>query len=51
MQVMQWHIYRPDHQDVIVSEKLELLNCSLKVEQKQAVIGVLNTDARLSGSF
>ena len=52
MQVMQWQIYRPDHQDAIVLEKLKLLNCFLKVEpQKQAVISVLNTDAWLSGSF
>ena len=36
----------PDHQDAIVSEKLKLLKISsLKAEQKQAVVGVLNTDA------
>ena len=36
----------PDHQDAIVSEKLKLLKISsLKAEPKQAVVGVLNTDA------
>ena len=40
-----------NHQDAIVSEKLELLKInSLKTEQKQAVVGVLNTDPWLSGS-
>ena len=39
---------RRDHQD---AEKLKLLNISsLKAEQKQAVVGVLNTDVWLSGS-
>ena len=41
----------PDHQDAIVSAKLKLLKISsLKAEQKQAVVGVLNTHAWLSGS-
>ena len=41
----------PDHQDTIVSEKLKLLKISsLKTEQKQAVVDLLNTDAWLSGS-
>ena len=36
----------PDHQEAIVSEKLELSKASsLKAEQKQAGVGVLNTDA------
>ena len=36
----------PDHQDAIVSEKLKLLKISsVKAEQTQAVVGVLNTDA------
>jgi len=36
----------PDHQDAIVSAKLKLLKISsLKAEQKQAVVGVLNTHA------
>ena len=40
-----------NHQDAIVSEKLKLLEMnSFKAEQKQAVVGVLNTDAWLSGS-
>ena len=51
MQVMQWcgssRSSRRDRQ----SEKLQLLKISyLKAEQKQAVVGVLNTDAWLSGS-
>ena len=41
----------PDHQEAIVSEKLKLSKAStLKAEQKQAGVGVLNTDAWLSGS-
>ena len=41
----------PDHQEAIVSEKLKLSEASsLKAEQKQAGVGVLNTDAWLSGS-
>ena len=40
-----------DHQDAIASEKLQLLKISYsKAEQKQAVVGVLSTDAWLSGS-
>ena len=36
---------------MIVSEKLKLLKISsLKAEQKQAVVSVLNTDTCLSGS-
>ena len=41
----------PDHQEAIVSEKLKLSKASsLKAEQKRAGVGVLNTDAWLSGS-
>ena len=33
---------KADHQDTSISEKLKLLKiCSLKTEQKQAVVGVL----------
>ena len=39
----------PDHQDAIVSERLKLVKISsVKAEQKQAVVGVLNTDAQLT---
>ena len=41
----------PDHQDAIASEKLQLLKISYsKAEQKQAIVGVLNTDRWLAGT-
>ena len=40
----------PDHQEAIVSEKLKLSKASALKAQKQAGVGVLNTDAWLSGS-
>ena len=42
----------PDHQDTIVSEKLKLLKISsLKAEQTQAVVGVLNTEVLANFGF